>query len=56
MAVPAERISPIARLAKGSDVLLAIAVIAIVAMIIIPVPPFLLNILITFSLIFSLII
>lgn len=53
MSVPVERLSPLARITRSSDVFLAIAAMVTIAMIIIPLPTTILSILIIFSLITS---
>ncbi len=53
MSVPAERLSPLARLMRSADVFLAIAAVITIAMIIVPLPTILLSILIMLSLTMS---
>ncbi len=48
--------SPFAAILKYSDIFIAIAIITVVVMMIIPVPPFLLDILLTFNITFALVV
>ncbi len=55
MAVPAERVSPITRLTRQSDIVLALAAVGTLAMVVIPLPFFLLSMLLILSLTFALV-
>lgn len=53
MATPVERITPVKRISRSSDILLAVAVIAIIMTIVIPLPTFLITILVALNLVIS---
>lgn len=56
MSVPAERVTTLQRLSRQSDLFFAFLVVSVVAMILIPLPTFLLNILLTINITLALVI
>jgi flagellar biosynthesis protein FlhA len=53
MGVPVERVTPIQRISKSSDILIAVAVIAVIMTIVIPLPPVIITVLVALNLVIS---